>query len=314
MKLAIIGTGQLGSRHLQGISKINFKAEVHLIDPSNESLKLAKERFDQTSNDNVSLFSHNNISDLPKNLDMVIVSTNSNQRLDVIQKLHTHANVKYWILEKVLFAFEKDYELAGSIFDNQDNVWVNCPRRIYPGYQFLKNLLGNFDNIELCLSMPDFAIASNALHFIDLFAYLTNNLDMQYHTNGLSEKIIPSKRENYEEVTGTLIVNNSKGRLILRNDLKGVVPQTLNITTNNCRAIIQESLNPMTLFASKENNWTYETHPFEMPFQSDLTTGLIQEISENGNCGLPKWDESKLLHLGFIRSLKNLYKRELKIT
>ena len=43
--ILIIGSGELGSRHLQALTKTNININIQVVDPSNESLKIASERF-----------------------------------------------------------------------------------------------------------------------------------------------------------------------------------------------------------------------------------------------------------------------------
>ena len=44
MKISlIIGAGQLGSRHLQGLLKLTQEQVVYVLDPSNDSLSIAKQ-------------------------------------------------------------------------------------------------------------------------------------------------------------------------------------------------------------------------------------------------------------------------------
>ena len=55
-KIFIIGSGELGSRHLQSLKNIKTSLEIYIIDPSNKSLKIAQERYDfQTSIERVRL-------------------------------------------------------------------------------------------------------------------------------------------------------------------------------------------------------------------------------------------------------------------
>ena len=45
-KVAIIGAGQLGSRHLQGLKVAASPLEITVMDSNEDSLKVAKERYD----------------------------------------------------------------------------------------------------------------------------------------------------------------------------------------------------------------------------------------------------------------------------
>ena len=42
--IAIIGAGQIGSRHLQGLTKIKQSINITVIDPNPAALKMAKKR------------------------------------------------------------------------------------------------------------------------------------------------------------------------------------------------------------------------------------------------------------------------------
>lgn len=44
-KIAIIGSGQLGSRHLQGIKTANLELSIEVVDSNIESLKIAENRY-----------------------------------------------------------------------------------------------------------------------------------------------------------------------------------------------------------------------------------------------------------------------------
>ena len=47
--VAIIGAGQLGSRHLQGLKLAASPLSITVMDSSEESLKVAKARYEDTS-------------------------------------------------------------------------------------------------------------------------------------------------------------------------------------------------------------------------------------------------------------------------
>ena len=44
-RIAIIGAGQLGSRHLQGLTKIKQDIHITVIDPNPSALEIARQRF-----------------------------------------------------------------------------------------------------------------------------------------------------------------------------------------------------------------------------------------------------------------------------
>ena len=84
-KIAIIGAGQLGSRHLQGACKSSIKVDIEVVDPSESAIEIARERFYEVDNRtnviNIKFFE--SIEQLSDTLDLVIVATTSGVRFQV---------------------------------------------------------------------------------------------------------------------------------------------------------------------------------------------------------------------------------------
>ena len=75
--IALIGAGQLGSRHLQALAQVKQPISIQVIDSSSDSLKVAEARFNEVSSNFKGKISfHNDISSLEKNIDVAIVATN----------------------------------------------------------------------------------------------------------------------------------------------------------------------------------------------------------------------------------------------
>ena len=106
VKIVIIGSGQLGSRHLQALSLLDRPALIFVVDPNEDSLKLAEKRFLEISNAGnriVDVKYCSSIDKIPNHIDLAIISTNSDIRRAIIENLLNCCRVNYLILEKVLF-------------------------------------------------------------------------------------------------------------------------------------------------------------------------------------------------------------------
>jgi hypothetical protein len=315
MKCAIIGAGQLGSRHLQGLSKHPKVTEVFIIDPSDESLAVAEERFLQTTLGKAKLIKWNDSTLLPEELDLLIVATNSKHRLSVLKDVLPQHEVRFLILEKVLFSALSEYaEAEELIAKHAPKTWVNCPRRSYPSYIELKSRFNSVKHVNVQLDMPQFALASNALHFIDLFAFLTDDNDVSVDPSGLNLEPIEAKRAGYHEIIGKIVVSNSKGELTINNGFDGQLAQTIFISTDQERILIQESQHQTLMRANQGTSWKYETTSFNMPFQSDLTTDLVEQLSSDGDCNLPTYSQASAQHIAFIEALNDHFNQNLIIT
>ena len=85
-KIAIIGAGQLGSRHLQGLTKINQAIDITVIEPNPDALNLAKNRYEEMPvNPLVRSVSYvSSLKSISQDLDLAIIATNANVRRKVI--------------------------------------------------------------------------------------------------------------------------------------------------------------------------------------------------------------------------------------
>jgi len=128
-RICIIGAGNIGSRHLQGLKKITSPLSITVFDPSAESLSTARQRYDQIpSSLNHEINFLQTMEDLPKNIDLAIIATSSNVRRKVTEELLKNSTVKYLILEKILFQKAQDYKAIKKQIKKDDLLVV------YGGY------------------------------------------------------------------------------------------------------------------------------------------------------------------------------------
>tara|TARA_B100001250_G_scaffold400535_1_gene411197 strand:- start:313 stop:609 length:297 start_codon:yes stop_codon:yes gene_type:complete len=95
MNIAVIGAGNIGCRHLQALAKLKGDYIIFTIDPSLDALKSAFNMYNEVKTDNSpDLYRFENIIELPQELFVVIVATNSKQRYSVTELI---------ILKKIKF-------------------------------------------------------------------------------------------------------------------------------------------------------------------------------------------------------------------
>ena len=76
-KILLVGCGEMGSRHLQALAKIELPVKIWVVDPNSDSLKTGKKRFDEIPN-NTNIHSIKFEPYLPYDLneiDLCIIST-----------------------------------------------------------------------------------------------------------------------------------------------------------------------------------------------------------------------------------------------
>ena len=301
-QVAIIGTGQLGSRHLQGLKIASSPLSITVMDSNDESLNVAKERYDAVSPIGVKNVNYvNSIDKLPSELDLVIIATGSKPRAAIVQSLLNHATVKYLVLEKVLFPSLVDYYNVGRLLkDKGIRCWVNCPRRMYGSYKQIKETVDPTKPIYMTNADEDWGLCCNAIHMIDIFLYLTEETSYTVETKFLNDKIENSKRGGYIEMTGKLEVKTEKGNILTLISEKNFDGE---------KNFMIENGEDMYVISEGEGKWSLNgnTYQYSMPYQSQLTGVLADELLITGGCSLTSFNTSVEYHKPFIEAMLAKY-------
>lgn len=299
----LIGAGNIGSRHLQGLAKVKKSLNIQVLDPSKESLKISEERFKQIPRYQYHKISfHQNFNQILNNNDIAIIATSSNIRRKVTEELLGKSNVKNIIFEKLLFQKKEDYIFINKLLKKKMiNAWVNCSMRVTPFYQKLKTDFAG-KKIVYLLTGTRFGIATQAIHFIDHMAYLLDSYDFEVDTSLLDRDILKSKRAGFLELTGTLKVNFKDGNVGIFADFKnGDAPIIAEIYCDSLKAIANESTRET--FISQSPKWQLKSAKNKLLFQSDMTNKVVEDILKNKECGLPTYQQSETIHLKLLEGL-----------
>ena len=304
-QVAVIGVGQLGSRHLQALALSEFDICIYVIDPNEESIKLAKKRFISIpKNEKVRFVNFaQSIHELPKQLDLAIIATNSDVRFQIISELVKKRTVKNIVLEKVLFQSVHEYKLADAIFQEKDiRVWVNCVRRSLPFYKEIKKYFPPTETIQFSAIGNQWGIACNSIHLIDLLGMFTESCDYSLDTAELDKKIHQSKRKEFIEFSGTLKGSFSDHQTFTFTS-KMDSQVSLQFIFDNDR--YQLEVNEISKSALLKNKLKSTTKMLEFTpyYQSTLSHIIAKEIFESDNCSLSSYKDAMNLHLPLIKGL-----------
>lgn len=307
--ILLIGAGELGSRHLQGLKKAKLEMVLFVVDTNLDAIKVAQERYNQVESNPLikSISFHIDLNGVPeKILDFVIIATSSSGRAGVTKKLLETKQVKNILFEKFLFPAVSDYSLVADLMRKYEvRAWVNCPRRMFLFYKDLKMLLKNSANLSYSLVGGEWGLACNSIHFIDHFAYLTGVSDLKIDSSGLDHQILPSKRIGYVEFTGTVKGSSDKNiSFSLTSNANSSQSPIIRIKTEQHEVVINESLSEMNITDATGNSISKK---IEFLFQSQLTGTIAEQILLTGHSDLPEFSESANLHLRFLKPIINFY-------
>jgi hypothetical protein len=313
MRVIIIGSGQLGSRHLQGVLKNLDVTQVWVIDEWESSLKLAEERAREIVHTAVVSY-RLGFTDLPLEVDLCIVSGTANIRLKNCQRILSLVRIHFLLLEKILYNSIEDFEKSVSFFSEFPDlkVFVNHPRRIYSFYQVLKRNMNGFDNQKwnVEVSGNDWGLACNALHYVDLWSYLRETEPLHFDFNQQGNITVSSKRSSFIEIRGSLSVDFTNGdKMILRSmvdpEMKAMI---IDLKGEKCDFRITES--EKLIF---ENTTTGEfILEGEVEYQSSLTNKIMGQLSSSGESSLTCYNEAHGMHEKFVVAAISWYNKIMK--
>lgn len=300
--IVIIGAGQLGSRHLQGIKSCNHKLSIFVLDTDSNALNIAQQRYEQIEENNydkeVQYIS--DFNQLPQLVDIAIISTSSKPRASITTNLLDKRIVKYIIFEKFLFPSLSEYGLVKEALEKYSiKSWVNCPRRMFTYYEKIRDLLFRDSPISVSIKGGNWGLCCNSIHFIDLFSWISNENEFVYEMK-LDPEPLLSKRNGYIEFSGSITLNTAKNdKLMLVSSSDFCKSPTITMTSLHHQLLINESLGQMVLDGNE--------YSIKVPYQSELSGIAVDSILKNGSAELATFDQSSKLHFDFLRNILCFY-------
>jgi hypothetical protein len=300
-KILLIGAGQIGSRHLQGLMKSGFPVSIGVVEPDAGNRETAALRARQTGigKNIIDLKFWNSIEEISfKQTDIAIIATGADVRDKVIRALFKMTTVSSLILEKVVFQSLDVFNEQSAFLKSQGTkTLVNCPRRIYPFYDNIRKQISPADRISISVTGSKWGLGCNSLHFIDLLCYLTSDDSCEVDYTKLDPVIHESKRAGFSEFTGRIGFSNERGSLHLDSFDGHFSPVLIEIITPVRRWIIDESNSKVIYYGPGGRE---ELSDQKFPFQSELTGIVCDGILSSGECGLTSIDESFNQHRALL--------------
>jgi predicted dehydrogenase len=296
--IVLIGAGQLGSRHLQALTKLKAPAHITVIDPSRDSLEICKNRACEIEGWNRHTFMYQQNIESLSAVDFAVVATSANVRRQVVEQLLEKTEVRYLLLEKVLFQSSKDCIDVGRLLEKNDVcTWVNAPRRMWPCYRTLKSFLAQDRIFSFVLSGAGWGLACNSYHMLDLFAWLTKGKVDCISSELVEAQPVPSKRPGYLELKGTVSGQFSNGSIFVLSDYRDTEKDLeILIETQNRRIHISEKNGEVRLISGCALPPEIERLKLTPEYQSNLTNLVAEALLTDASCGLTPYEEAGEIH------------------
>ena len=310
MKILIVGVGNIGKRHLESLTKSNKIKQFHIVENNNVINKKLKKNYQKNN-----FFFYENIANLEnkQKFDLAIISTNSDTRFKIFKDITNRFIVKYIILEKFVFQNINQFNYAHKIIKYKNlKVFINCPMRTWP---FFKNLKSQHDRsqLEIIMTGSKWGLGSNAIHYIDLLAYLTNKRKINISKIG-EIFIYKSKRKNFIEFAGNINVKINKNiSLKMIDNYKKKLNPILFLKFKNVFYELDAGRDCYYVkkfkIKNKEKKLIFKSR-FKTPLQSELTLKIFEDILLKKKNTIPTYEDLFHINKSLIKFLLNVYKKK----
>ena len=305
-QIVMIGAGNIGSRTLQSLATYSQgePLKVWLVDPNAEALALSEQRAHQIEDHQLDLVKVPNMNDLPKRCDFAVVSTTAGPRLAIMSDLLSVCIPERLLLEKFLFQHKDHYDAAAALLKTHAiKTYVNCPRPAWPGYVDIRERVADDPRIDMRVTGANWALASNAIHFVALFDFLTGHVSTSFDDSRLDPEPVTNKRAGYMDVKGEISSVSPRGdTLSMMSWPDGSGDIIVHIRTASVHAIINEAQGKMQV--QTLDGWT--DMPFKALFASQMENS-IDAILNDKPCLLPAYADIVPAHLALIPSFNGVF-------
>eukprot|EP00999_Lentomonas_sp_LEN2_P000457 NODE_145_length_2120_cov_108.274461_g121_i0.p1 GENE.NODE_145_length_2120_cov_108.274461_g121_i0~~NODE_145_length_2120_cov_108.274461_g121_i0.p1 ORF type:complete len:577 (+),score=81.97 NODE_145_length_2120_cov_108.274461_g121_i0:324-2054(+) len=289
--VVLIGAGNIGSRHLQGLAAADIPLDIHVIEPFESAQETAKSRFESVAGSQKHrVVWYKEISDLSKSLDvyLAIVATTAGIRFKLTKQLvDSVKSIKHLMEEKVLFQTNADHVSMGQLMTEQrakGNLvccYVNTCVRLFDHIQKMRQLLPVGQPVNVSVTGHSWGLCCNSLHYVDLFLLLNGPAPLRYDMSGLEPGYTESKRAGMLEVFGTVTATHPNGAILFLSCLPGTVRGPhIGLDSSPVHSFYDLQLQELTYMApATGQKWKSEKIPIQ--YVSQLTGRFVDALVQN---------------------------------
>lgn len=313
--IAVIGLGQLGSRHMQSMADLSSEHyQIFTVEPQQAAREKAiAQYYAQNQQGSPQVIEVDNICQLPAQLDIVIIATTANVRLAVLKELLHYCCVEFLVLEKVLFQQVEDYYEAETLVRQKGvNAFVNCPRRLITPFNQLQQWFST-ESTTVRINGTAWGLCCNMIHMLDFVAGFIGKQPVSIETSLLKPHIYQAKRAGYIEFYGKVHVSFPDNNELLMDCEPGEDLQLVTEVENKNYHLVLDITGQNYSVLDKQANAT-EIYAFNLMYQSQLTKLVIEEWIGKRQCRLTPFSESIALHVKMIEALLHFYNKHSELS
>jgi predicted dehydrogenase len=276
MKIAIIGVGRMGRRHIQVVQKMNLDL-MGVLDKNADSLQLAKKEGGLKDNQ---LF-----SDIDELFDVavpecLIIATTADSHC-ALTCMAAKRGVKYILVEKPLAVSLDQCELMISTCKKfEAKLSVNHQMRFLEQYSKVKALMSSsvFGGLNsMTVVAGNFGMSMNGTHYLEAFRYMTDEEPFEVSAWFDNETIVNPRGAQFQDRSGSIkVLTKSGARLYM--DIGGDQGHGIQViyAGRNGQVTVNELTGEMVSSARSDQYRDLPTTRYGMP--SDITHKYITPV------------------------------------
>ena len=289
-EVLLVGLGNIGFRHLQGLAPLVPRIRLAGVDPSAPARERAAAEWARLGGEVGSFVG--DLDALDRCFATAVVATSATGRLTVLRAVLPRVTGPRLIIEKVAFTSIAELQAARALLAEAGKAaLVNCARRMWPMYAALREHLAG-GRIAISVRGRGIGLGSNGVHFIDLLQHLSREAALSV-TRWEGGEVVPSKRQGYWEAFGRLEVTTVGGSSLV-----------LSVMPDDPERIAIRITSATHSFAADEaageiaglDGWA----PARPPYQSELTGAAVAALLDGTAPSLPTLDESAASHAALL--------------
>lgn len=292
----LVGLGNIGLRHLQGLAPLARRLDLWGVDLDEAGVARARAEWEAIPGAEGQFAT--SIPAASPAPDLVILATSAGGREGLTMTV-LDRGARSLVLEKVVFDNRAAFDRVGEALRSRGAAArVNCARRMWPVYQALAGICAAAGSpVRLRARGRALGLACNGVHFIDLLQMLSGGQDVRCLESELSAPW-PSKRPGFYEAWGrAAFATPAGGRLELVVEAHGpeAVEVELEIGDRVLRieeaaGLVHEAGRPTAIFG-------------RAPYQSELTAAMAAGLLDTGDSLLPDLRTSQQAHAALFDAL-----------
>tara|TARA_B100000315_G_scaffold258428_1_gene310481 strand:- start:4106 stop:5143 length:1038 start_codon:yes stop_codon:yes gene_type:complete len=300
-RVLVVGSGEIGTRHLQAVASLSEVSEIEVVDPRAASLQLGQERLAAISDLNPSCQIRwlTSIDEACFGGGLCIVATQAEGRYEIVRDVVKKLNYQSFLLEKVVTQSLTDYERLLALSEERHlNVWINCKTRAYP---FHKRAIAKFDPqdpIQFFVNAGNHGLAVNGIHSIDLFTFYDRCSSLMSTSAYIDPTLHPSKRGNHVfDLSGILEARSEKGSRMVVSYAHDHLASDIYVVSSKQYRFVLDHTNRWAFESDAETGWVLRPVAFEGDLRiSHMSKAFVSDILSKGVCDLPTLHDCYIAH------------------